>query len=134
MESMRTDPQKYSKLIYYNRSSSPRNIDQYSTRYYYIHGQQLPFDNFFEEYNSTLLEEAEKIYNKSVKEWTEQIMTEYPIKNSSSQLFKHDRERQQFHHKPFNKLFLPITISNNQAYQCKREARIFVKRCKKPTG
>jgi len=51
MESMRTDPQKYSKLIYYNRSSSPRNIDQYSTRYYYIHGQQLPFDNFFEEYN-----------------------------------------------------------------------------------
>src|SRR5215216_4328482 len=51
MESMRTDPQKYSKLIYYNRSSSSRNIDQYSTRYYYIHGQQLPFDNFFEEYN-----------------------------------------------------------------------------------
>ncbi|HKG86848.1 MAG TPA: hypothetical protein VKA95_00875 [Nitrososphaeraceae archaeon] len=138
MESMRTDPQKYSKLIYYNGSSSARDIDQRYTGYYhYIHGQQQPYpsyDYFFEEYNSTLLEDAEKLYNKSAKEWTEQIITEYSIKNSSSQLFKHDRERQQFHHKPFNKLFLPITISNNQAYQCKREARIFVKRCKKPTG
>src|SRR5918995_1590856 len=67
MKSMRIDPQRYSKLIYYNRSLSARNIDQYSTGYYCgIHGQQLysSFDNFFEEYNSTLLEEAEKLYNK----------------------------------------------------------------------
>jgi hypothetical protein len=49
MESMRRDPQKYSNLIYYTGSSSVRNIDQYSTRYYYhIHGQQpySSFDNF----------------------------------------------------------------------------------------
>src|SRR5215207_3589949 len=31
MESMRKDPQKYSKLIYYNRSSAASNIDQYYT-------------------------------------------------------------------------------------------------------
>jgi hypothetical protein len=56
MESMRTDPQTYSKLIYYSRSTA-RNIDQYYTGYYYhIHGQQLysSFDNFFEiQFNTT---------------------------------------------------------------------------------
>jgi hypothetical protein len=106
-------------LIYYNGSSSARNIDKHYTGYYYIHGQQPypSYDCFFEEYNSTLLEEAEKLYTKSVKELTEQIITEYSIKNSSSQLFKPDREQQQFHHNPFN----------NQAYPFKRVKRIFVK-------
>ena len=71
-ESMRTDPQRYSNLIYYNGSSSARNIDQhYTGYYYYIHGQQTypSYDYFFEEYKSTLLEDAEKLYNKSAKEW-----------------------------------------------------------------
>src|SRR5215207_5877895 len=66
MESMRTDPQRYSKLIYYNRSSSARNIDRNYTGYY-VDGQQQPypsFDYFFEEYKSTLLADAEKLYNK----------------------------------------------------------------------
>jgi hypothetical protein len=130
MESMRRDPQKYSNLIYYTGSSSVRNIDQYSTRYYYhIHGQQpySSFDNFFEEYNSTLLEDAEKLYNKSVKEWSEQIITRYSIGNISSQLSKPNRKRQQLHHKPFNGLLLPVAISNNQSYPFKRVKRIFVK-------
>jgi hypothetical protein len=128
MESMRTDPQKYSHLICYNRSSSAGNIDQHYTEYY-IHGQQPypSYDYFFEEYSSTLLEDAEKLYNKSVKEWTEQIMTEYSSKYGSSQLFKPDREQQQFHYKPSNGLLLPTAISNNQAYPCKRVERIFVK-------
>jgi hypothetical protein len=128
MESMRTDPQKYSKLIYYNRSSSAGNIDQRYTGYYYhyIHGQQPypSYDPFFEEYNSTLLEETKKLYNKSVKELTEQIITEYSIKNSSSKLFKPDKELQQLHHKPTIWPSLPIAISNNQAYMCKRETYI----------
>ena len=130
IESMRTDPQKYSKLIYYNRSLSAGNIDWQCTGYNNINGQQpyASFDNFFEEYNSTLLEEAEKLYNKSVKELTEQIITEYSIKNSSSQLFIPDKkQRQQFRYNPFNKLSLPIAISNNQAYPFKRVKRIFVK-------
>jgi hypothetical protein len=39
---------------------------------YYIHGQHPypSYDYFFEEYKSTLLEDAEKLYNKSAKEWT----------------------------------------------------------------
>ena len=120
-------------MIYYNGSSSARNIDKhYTGYYYYIHRQQPypSYDYFFEEYKSTLLEDAEKLYNKSAKEWTEwteHIITEYLIKNSSSQLFKPDREQQQFHHNPFNKLSLPIAISNNQAYPFKRVKRIFVK-------
>src|SRR5215207_6070431 len=131
MESMRADPQRYSKLIYYNRSSSAQNIDwQYTGYYYYIHGQKQTYpsyDHFLEEYNSTLLEDAEKLYNKSAKEWTKQIITEYSIKNSSSQLFRPNREGQQFHYKPFNKLLLPIAISNNQLYPFKRVKHIFVK-------
>ncbi|HKG89143.1 MAG TPA: hypothetical protein VKA95_12525 [Nitrososphaeraceae archaeon] len=70
MESMRTDPQRYSNLIYYNGSSSARNIDQhYTGYYYYIHGQQPypSYDYFFEEYKSTQLEDTEKLYTKSVK-------------------------------------------------------------------
>lgn len=128
MESMRTDPQRYSNLIHYNRSSSAGNIDQHNAGHY-IHGQQpyLSYDYFFEQYKATLLEDAEKLYNKSAKEWTERIMTEYSIKNSSSQFFRPDMERQQLHHKPSNRLSLPTAISNNQTYSCKREERIFVK-------
>jgi hypothetical protein len=108
MESMRTDPQKYTKLIYYNRSSLERNSDWQYTGYNNIHGQSYrSFENFYEEYKSTLLEDAEKLYNKSVKEWTEQIMTEYSIKNNS-QLYKPDKERrQQFCYKPSNGISLP---------------------------
>jgi hypothetical protein len=131
-ESMRTDPQKYSKLIYYNGSSSAQNIDwQYIGYYHYVHGQQQSYpsyDYFLEEYKSTLLEEAEKLYNKSVKELTEQIIAEYSTKNSSSQLFIADKEqRQQFYHKPSITRSLPIPLSNNQTYPFKRVERIFVK-------
>src|SRR5215207_5248364 len=121
MESMRTDPQKYSNLIYYNRSSSAKNIDrQYTGYYHYVYGQKQPYpsyDHFFEEYNLTLLEEAEKLYNKSAKELTKQIINEYSIKNSSSQLFKPDIRQQQFHHKPSNRPSLPIGHHFQQSYQ-----------------
>jgi hypothetical protein len=129
MESMRKDPQKYSKLIYYNRSSSAGNIDWQYTGYNYIHGQQPypSFDNFYEEYKSTLLEDAEKVYNKSVKELTEQIITEYSIKNDSPQLFIPGKERQQFHYESFNRLPILTAIRNIQAYSGKRVKRIFVK-------
>jgi hypothetical protein len=129
MESMRKDPQKYSKLIYYNGSSSAGNIDWQYTGYNYIHGQQpyASFDNFYEEYKSTLLEDAEKVYNKSVKGWTEQIINEYAIKNTSSELFKPDRERQQFHYESFNRLPILTAIRNIQTCSDKRVERLFVK-------
>jgi hypothetical protein len=127
-KSMRTDPQKYSSLIYYNRSLSAGNIDQPYTGYYYYytHGQKQPYpsyDYFFEEYNSTLLEEAEKLYNKSVREWTEQIITEYSTKNSSSQLSVCDNKEQL---QP--KLIRNIPFSkNNQGSKYRIEKHIFVK-------
>src|SRR5215211_5742905 len=129
MESMRKDPQKYSKLIYYNRSSSARNIDWQYTGYNYIHGQQpyASFDNFFEAYKSTLLEDAEKVYNKWVKGWTEQIINEYSIKNTSSELFKPDRERQQFHYESFNRPPILTAIRNIQTCSDKRVKCVFVK-------
>jgi DNA-binding CsgD family transcriptional regulator len=83
MDSMRTNPQKYSNLIYYGGGQ------HYTGYYYHTHGQQ-PYPSygcFFEEYKSTLLEDAEKLYNKLTEDWTEQIITEYSMKNSSSQLF-----------------------------------------------
>jgi hypothetical protein len=129
MQSMRTDPQKYSKLIYYNGNSSARNIDWQYTGCSYINGQQLypSFDNFYEEYKSTLLEDAEKLYNKSVKELTKQIITEYSIKNGSPQLFIPGKERQQFHYESFNRPSILTAIRNIQAYSGKRVERIFVK-------
>ena len=84
MESMRKDPQKYINLIYYNQNSSAR---QY-TEYMYINGQR-PYsssDYLCEVYKSTLLNDAEKLYNKLIMELTEQIIKEYLAKNSSIKL------------------------------------------------
>ena len=128
MESMRADPQKYRDLINYNGSSSAGNTAWQYTRY--NHGQQpfASFDNFYEEYESTLLKDAEKLYNKLVKEWTEQIITEYSMKNGSSQLFMPEKGRQQqLFQKASNNLSLPLARSNNQNYPMKIMKRIFVR-------
>ena len=128
MESMRADPQKYRDLINYNRNSSAGNIAWQYTRY--NHGQQpfASFDNFYEEYESTLINDAEKLYNKLVKEWTEQIITEYSMKNGSSQLFMPEKGRQQqLFQKASNNLSLPLARSNYQNYRMKIMKRIFVR-------
>jgi hypothetical protein len=128
MESMRADPQKYRDLINYNRNSSAGNIAWQYTRY--NHGQQpfASFDNFYEEYESTLLKDAEKLYNKLVKEWTEQIITEYSMKNGSSQLYIPEKRRQQqLFQKASNNLSVPLVRSNNQNYPMKIMKRIFVR-------
>lgn len=113
MESMRADPQKYRDLINYNRNSSAGNIAWQYTRYNH---RQEPFascDNFYEEYESTLLKDAEKLYSKLVKEWTEQIITEYSMKNSSSQQFMPEKgQQQQLFRKGSNNLSLPLARSN----------------------
>ena len=130
MESMRTDPQKYTDLINYNRNSSAGNVAWQSTRYNHIRGQQsfACFDNFLEVYKTTLLKDAEKLYNKLIKEWTEQIITEYSMKNGSSQLFMPEKGRQQqLFQKPSNNLSLPLARSNNQNYPMKIMKRIFVR-------
>jgi hypothetical protein len=128
MQSMRTDPQKYTDLINYNGSSSAVNTAWQYTRY--NHGQQpfASFDKFYEEYESTLLKDAEMLYSKLVREWSEQNITEYPIKNGSSQLFMPEKGRQQqLFQKPSNNLSLPLAGSNNQNYPMKIMKRIFVR-------
>ena len=88
MQSMRTDPQKYINLFNYNQNSSARQYTGYNTEYKYINGQQpyASFDHFHEESKSTLLDDAEKLFNKLVKELTEQMIKEYLAKNSSIKL------------------------------------------------
>jgi hypothetical protein len=84
MKSMRKDPQKYINLIYNNQNSS---ASQY-TEYMYINGQQpySSYDYFCELYKSTLLNDAEKLYNKLIKKLTEQMIKEYSAKYSSIKL------------------------------------------------
>lgn len=132
MDSMRTDPHRYSKLIYYKGSSSSENIDWQYTGYNQINRQQPypSFESFYDEYESTLLENAQKLYNKSAKEWTEQIIKEYSIKNASThnKLLRPDEERQQqLCYKLSNELLLPTAISNNQAFHIRGVNRIFVR-------
>jgi len=80
MKSMRKDPQKYINLIYYNQNSSASRY----TEHKYINGQPYTsFDYFREVYKSILLEEAEKLFNKLVKELTEQMINEYSAKYGS---------------------------------------------------
>jgi transposase len=80
MKSMRKDPQKYINLIYYNQNSSASRY----TEYKYINGQPYASSDYFREvYKSILLEEAEKLFNKLVKELTEQMINEYSAKYGS---------------------------------------------------
>ena len=120
LQTMRANPQKHTNLIYYNRNSLARNIDWKYPGYNHVHGQQpyALFDNFYEEYKTTLLKDAEKLYNKLVKEWTERIITEYSMKNVSSQ---------QLFQKASNNLSLPLARSNNQNYPMKIMKRLFVR-------
>jgi hypothetical protein len=128
MQSMRTDPQKYIDLINYNGSSSAVNTAWQYTRYNHPRQPYASFDNFYEEYKTTLLKDAEKLYNKLIKEWTEQIITEYSTKNGSSQLFMPEKGRQQqLFQKPSNNLSLPLARSNSQNYPMKIMKRKFVR-------
>jgi hypothetical protein len=134
MESMRTDPHRYSKLIYYEGGSPARNnIDWQYTGYNHTSRQQAysSFHKFYEEYESMLLENAQKLYHKAIKEWTEQIMKEYSTNNNFSRdkLYRPDDEQQQqqFCYKPFNRLSLPIAISDNQAVHVRGVKCIFAR-------
>ena len=67
-------------------------------------------------------------YNKLVKEWTEQIITEYSMKNGSSRLFMPEKGRQQqLFQKASNNLSLPLARSNNKNNPMKIMKRIFVR-------
>jgi hypothetical protein len=82
-ESMKKDPDRYSSLIYHNSTSS--NTD-YNSQYYdtasYTYGQQP--QNRSQDYTDMLKEEAEKLYNKLVKELVDQSISDFAFSTSSS--------------------------------------------------
>ena len=91
-ESMRKDPDKYSRLLYHN--NTPSNAD-YNNQCYaasYTYGQQP--QNRSQDYTDMLKEEAEKLYNKLVKElvdesisdYTSNILSSLPLLQSSDEL------------------------------------------------
>ena len=98
-ESMRKDPSKYSSLIY-SKTPSSSTTDYSSTLYYSpfnIYAQQeYPSQNHsIDAYTDMLMDEAEKLYNKIVKEIVDRIITDYPSKISSSLLMRSDEEKGQ---------------------------------------
>ena len=112
-ESIRTEPQKYIKLINYIKDQSTNTIDSHSIGYNYLPWQRLypsSFNDFIEDYNSTLLADSEKLYDKLRKEWTEQILREYSTRNNSihNKFLGPDEARQQSCCLSSNKLLLPI--------------------------
>ena len=88
MQSMSKDPQKYINLIYYIQNSSTRQYTGYNTDYKYINGQQsYPSSDYLcEVYKATLLNDAEKLFNKLIKKLTKQLIKEYSAKYSSIKL------------------------------------------------
>jgi hypothetical protein len=89
MESIRNEPIKYSPLIYYHNNNNNISLPgstHYPVSYMYEERQQLYIssqDYFTEHYTAMLVQEAEKLYNKLVKEITEGI-TYDPAFSSSS--------------------------------------------------
>jgi hypothetical protein len=89
MESIRNEPVKYSPLIYYHNN----NISLPGTTHYlasYMYGGQkqqqhiLSQDYFTEHYAAMLVQEAEKLYNKPVKEITNGITYDPAFNNNST--------------------------------------------------
>ena len=72
-ESMRKDPSKYSSLIYHNTSSTADYSGQYYSTASYGQQQQYPS----QDYIAMLLEEAEKLYNKLIKELVDESISDY---------------------------------------------------------
>jgi DNA-binding CsgD family transcriptional regulator len=131
-ESIRTEPQKYIKLINYIKDQSTNTIDPHSIGYNYLSRQRLypsSFNDIIEDHNSILLADSEKLCDKLRKEWTEKILREYSTRNSSihDKFLISDEARQQSCCLSSTKLQLPIVGPNNRAFHVRGMNRIFVK-------
>ena len=90
IESMRKDPDKYSQIIYNNNTfSTPTtsttghsSSQYYDTSSYGQQHQQYPSQDCID----VLLEEAEKLYNKLVKELVDESISDYGCSISSPSL------------------------------------------------
>jgi len=93
-ESMRKDPDRYISLIYHNKtwSNADYNSQNYDAASY--GQQQYPV----QAYMDILIEEAERLYNKLIKELVDEIITDYSSNISSSlPLLLPANEEQQSH-------------------------------------
>jgi len=96
-ESMRSDPDKYSPLIYYNNMSSTTDNcnQQYSLS---MHRQPSPpYDYDIEDCKAILLDEAEKLYTGLEKRLVDEVIGEQASKTSASSpmLTLDDKQQQQ---------------------------------------
>jgi hypothetical protein len=84
MESMRKDPEKYSSLIHYARNNNSSSTGWYNDGQYNrsLGYDKYPYqfnsyDPFFEALKSTLLQDANKLYEELLKEQTATIISSY---------------------------------------------------------
>lgn len=84
IESMRKDPEKYSSLIHYAGNNNSSSTGWYNDGQYYrsLGYDKYPhqfnsYDPFFEALKSTLLQDANKLYEQLVKEQTATIISSY---------------------------------------------------------
>jgi hypothetical protein len=84
IESIRTDPIKYSSLIYYNDNlSSSSTTADYSSQYYGASYRQQ-HDYFMETQIAMLVQETEKLYNKLVNNLTNRIIYDAAVFSDSA--------------------------------------------------
>jgi transposase len=88
IESMGKDPDKYSALINYtndsNRSTSVRYNSEYHKDHFTGRNRFTSYDSFFGALKSTLLDDADKLYQQLLKEETNTIISNYASYRSSS--------------------------------------------------
>jgi transposase len=88
IESMRKDPDKYSALINYANGSNTSTSVRYNSEYHKDHfagrNRFTSYDSFFEALKSTLLTDADKLYQQLLKEETNTIISNYASYRSSS--------------------------------------------------
>ena len=100
IESIRSQPDKYSPLIYSNKSSTSTSTStiEYSSQYCSAasYGQQQQYQP--QDYRDMLIEEAEKLYNKLAKEWIGEIIIDSSsILSSSLPVLSPSDEKEQSH-------------------------------------
>ena len=90
-ESVRNDPVKYSPLIYYcNNKDMSMSTTTSTINSSYMYGgqhqqQYLPSQDYFmEHYTAMLVEEAEKLYTKLVKDLTNRVVSDMAFNNNNS--------------------------------------------------
>lgn len=90
-ESIRANPEKYSSLVQQDRASWTDHVNA-DFNPYWIYGQQPPWQQkqskvyFVEDYIAMLIDDAEMLLERLMKELGEEILRDYPVSNLESSL------------------------------------------------